>query len=249
MSEKSSTLWLIPNALHNGYEFLPQDYYAFNLPLQVQYIATNLSYWLVENAKTARSFLASLKLPLSVPIQQHMMCVIGDKEQEKFLKKAKLEKIDVGLLSEAGLPAIADPGSEIVNLAHKIGINVVPLVGPCAITLALMSSGLNGQSFAFHGYLPVQENERKKAILNLEKHSFNFKQTQICIETPYRNGAFLQTLVATLNLNTRICVACELTLPTQYIKSLSVSEWKNRTILEEAISKIHKKPCIFLWLA
>jgi 16S rRNA (cytidine1402-2'-O)-methyltransferase len=146
----------------------------------------------------------------------------------------------MGLLSEAGCPAIADPGSDIVKLAHDNGIQVIPLVGPSSIILALMSSGMNGQSFTFNGYLPIEQTERKAALKRLEKLSFDHNQTQIFIETPYRNNKILEDMVTILHPNTRVCVACDLTLPTEYIKTTTVNEWKNINV------DLHKRPTIFL---
>jgi len=249
-NNKSSKLWMIPNALHNGYENLPSDYYNFNSRLHVQNIAVNINYWLVENAKTARDFLKSLNLPLSQPLQQQKILVIGDiKENEvlSFLKDAQQNQQDIGVLSEAGLPAIADPGSTIVALAHKINLPVMPLVGPCSITLALMASGFNGQSFVFHGYMPIDNSERNKAIQFSEKNSKSHKQTQICIETPYRNVQFMQSLLQNLKPDTRLCIGADITLDSQTIISKTVAEWKSTN--KNVIDALHKKPCIFLWLA
>jgi 16S rRNA (cytidine1402-2'-O)-methyltransferase len=146
----------------------------------------------------------------------------------------------MGLLSEAGCPAIADPGSDIVRLAHEHGIQVVPLVGPSSIILALMSSGMNGQSFAFNGYLPIEQTERKAALKRLEKLSSDHDQTQIFIETPYRNNKILEDICAILHPDTRVCVACDLTLPSEYIKTTTVSEWKDIKV------DLHKRPTIFV---
>ena len=151
-----------------------------------------------------------------------------------------LDGKNVGLLSEAGCPAIADPGAEIVKIAHQKEIQVVPLVGPSSILLALMSSGMNGQNFAFNGYLPIEKSERKSALKQLERLSFEKKQTQIFIETPYRNNKMLEDICASLNVHTRVCVACDITLPTEYIKTQTVKEWKHTTV------DLHKRPSIFI---
>ena len=150
------------------------------------------------------------------------------------------EGISVGVLSEAGVPGVADPGATIVKQAHEKGIQVIPLVGPSSILLAMMASGMNGQNFAFNGYLPIDKSDKKKAIKELERLSRDKKQSQIFIETPYRNGKMLDDLRATLQANTRLCVACDITLPSEYIKTLPVSKWK----LENP--DLHKRPAIFI---
>jgi 16S rRNA (cytidine1402-2'-O)-methyltransferase len=147
-------------------------------------------------------------------------------------------------VSEAGCPAVADPGALLVRRAHERGVKVVPFVGPSSILLALMASGLNGQSFAFHGYLPVDANERAKRLRDLEQQSRKGKQTQIFIETPYRNRALLDTLIATCAPSTLVCVAVDLTLQSETIVSRTVADWKKKPGLD-----LHKRPAIFLILA
>jgi len=146
----------------------------------------------------------------------------------------------MGLLSEAGCPGIADPGADIVKLAHQNNIQVVPLVGPSSIVLALMSSGMNGQSFAFNGYIPIDKAERKSTLKRLERISHEQNQTQLFIETPYRNNKILEDICSTLHQNTRVCIACDITLPTEYIKTMTVGEWKNANV------DLHKRPAIFV---
>jgi 16S rRNA (cytidine1402-2'-O)-methyltransferase len=211
------------------------------LPLSIKKIIERLDNYIVENEKSARRFIkrvspgksqSSLKLLLlNKYTQEH--------ELDHFLDTCKAGT-SMGLISEAGCPAIADPGSDIVKLAHENDIQVVPLVGPSSIILALMSSGMNGQSFAFNGYLPIEQAERKSALKRLEKLSFDHNQTQIFIETPYRNNKILEDMCAILHPNTRVCVACDLTLPTEYIKTTTVSEWQNITV------DLHKRPTIFI---
>ena len=150
---------------------------------------------------------------------------------------------DVALISEAGLPAVADPGAQLVALCHKHGITVVPFVGPSSLMLSLMASGLNGQSFAFCGYLPAKTDERRNKLKSIEKHSGSSRQTQIFIETPYRNDAMFKDMLSTLLPSTRICVACNITMPDAYIKTMKVSEWKKENLV------IGKRPCVFLLLA
>ncbi|MEM9687531.1 MAG: SAM-dependent methyltransferase, partial [Bacteroidota bacterium] len=151
-----------------------------------------------------------------------------------------LKGFDMGIISEAGCPAIADPGAAIVKLAHEKNITIIPLVGPSSITLALMASGLNGQSFAFNGYLPIDRTERRHEIKVLENRSKALNQSQIVIETPYRNEQLLTDLKRVLRPQTLLCVACNITLPDAFIKTQPVNEWKNTTV------GIHKKPCIFI---
>ena len=211
------------------------------LPLSIKKIIEQVNHYIVENEKSARRFIkrvspnksqGSLKLLLlNKYTQEH--------ELDHFLNACK-EGMPMGLLSEAGCPAIADPGSDIVKLAHENNIQVVPLVGPSSIILALMSSGMNGQSFAFNGYLPIEQAERKAALKHLEKLSFEQDQTQIFIETPYRNNKILEDICNTLHPTTRVCVACDLTLPTEYIKTTTVNEWKHIKV------DLHKRPTIFV---
>ena len=146
----------------------------------------------------------------------------------------------IGLLSEAGVPAVADPGASIVKLAHERGVQVVPLVGPSSILMAVMGSGMNGQNFAFNGYLPIDKSDRKRAIKELEKISRDKNQSQIFIETPYRNEKMLDDLRAILSPDTRVCVACDITLPSEYIKTFTIKEWKNKK------TDLHKRPAIFI---
>jgi len=148
--------------------------------------------------------------------------------------------VNIGLLSDAGCPAIADPGANVVKMAHEKNIKVVPLVGPSSILLALMASGMNGQSFTFNGYLPIDKDERKKELKRLERLSFEKNQSQIFIETPYRNNKMLEDLCAVLDNNTLICVACDITLPTEFIKTQTANDWK-RNIVD-----LHKRPTIFI---
>ena len=156
---------------------------------------------------------------------------------------ALFDKGDVGLISEAGLPAVADPGAALVALCHREGITVVPLVGPSSLMLSLMASGLDGQSFAFRGYLPAKTDERRAAIRRCEKDSAALHQTQIFIETPYRNDSLLKDLLEQLGPATRLCIAADITLPDAYIKTAKVSQWK------KDVPQIGKRPCVFLILA
>ncbi|NIE64906.1 SAM-dependent methyltransferase [Burkholderia sp. Ax-1719] len=237
----TGTLYLIPNTLGDGDEAA----LAYALPAPVRERAGTLASYIGENAKTTRAFLK--RVGTTRPIQEieiHELNVNTPAGEIDKLLKPLLAGIDTGLVSEAGVPAVADPGALLVRRAHERGIKVVPLVGPSSILLALMASGLNGQSFAFHGYLPVDANERIKKLRELEQTSRKAKQTQIFIETPYRNKAMLDTLLSTCAPSTLICVAADLTLPTETILSRAVSDWKKKPTPD-----LHKRPAIFLLLA
>jgi 16S rRNA (cytidine1402-2'-O)-methyltransferase len=151
-----------------------------------------------------------------------------------------LNGINVGLMSEAGCPGVADPGAAIVKIAHEKGIQVIPLVGPSSILLAMMGSGMNGQSFAFNGYLPIDKSEKKIALKNLEKLSHDKNQSQIFIETPYRNNKLKEDILQALQPNTHLCIATDITLPTEFIKTLRVAEWKKTTV------DLNNRPTIFI---
>jgi len=211
------------------------------LPLSIKKIIEQVDDYIVENEKTARRFIKRVSPGKSQKLLKLLLLnkYTQEHELDHFLDHCKAGT-HMGLLSEAGCPAIADPGSDIVKLAHDIGIQVVPLVGPSSIILALMSSGMNGQSFAFNGYLPIDQTERKTALKRLEKLSFDHNQTQIFIETPYRNNKILEDIGTILHHDTRVCVACDLTLPTEYIKTTTAGEWKNIKV------DLHKRPTIFL---
>jgi 16S rRNA (cytidine1402-2'-O)-methyltransferase len=195
----------------------------------------SLGDFVVENAKSARAFLGALDMP----VRELGIRVIGE---EKDPLAPLREKRSLGLLSEAGCPAIADPGAALVEQAHREGFKVVPLVGPSSIVLALMASGLEGQRFAFCGYLPREDAARKKRLGELERRSRAEQETQIFIETPYRNDAMLGALLETCKPGTRLCVAADLTLPTESIKTLTVGEWRR------AKAAIGKRPAVFLLL-
>ncbi|GAA5184631.1 SAM-dependent methyltransferase [Niveibacterium umoris] len=204
-----------------------------------------ITHFVVENAKTARVDLKRLEHP--TPLQQLSIAELPKhatgNSLESLLAPA-LQGHDIGLMSEAGCPAVADPGAALVEAAHKHGIRVVPMVGPSSLLLGLMASGLNGQSFAFHGYLPIKEAERQAALKDLEKESRKFRRTQIFIETPYRNEAMFAALLASLAPNTRLCVAREVTTAGEWIETRRVSEWKHRSPPE-----LDRRPTVFLLLA
>ena len=197
--------------------------------------------YIVENEKTARRFLkeAGLTIPQNELIIHDYGKHNRGADQSEFIG-GLLKGADVGLMSEAGCPGIADPGSDIVALAHKKGIRVVPLVGPSSILLALMASGFNGQSFTFHGYLPIDKGARTKRLKELEGMSDRFNQTQIFIETPFRNNQLLEEILRSCHPQSQLCVACNLTADDELVQTRTVAEWKKQ------VPDLHKKPAIFL---
>lgn len=204
--------------------------------------ARTLTHFVAENAKSARAFLKSL--PSDTPLQQIEISELSEHTPTAALPDLLaplLAGIDVGLISEAGCPAVADPGANLVALAQDQGIRVAPLVGPSAILLALMGSGLSGQNFAFHGYLPAKEEERQKKLRELEKDSRLEKRTQIFIETPYRNRQMLETLLKTCASSTRICIATDLTLESERIATHTSAEWRRLGLPE-----VDRRPTVFL---
>ena len=211
------------------------------LPSSILEAIKKIDVFIVENLRTARRHIKQLDREKNIDTTifysygKHDNLNLG----ENFLPHI-LSGQDVGLLSEAGLPCIADPGSEIVAYAHDFQIDVVPLTGPSSILLALMASGLNGQNFAFTGYLPIDKSERKKTIRQLEELAKKTNQTQIFMETPYRNNQLISTLLKTCKNNTKLSIASNITLSDENIKTKTISEWKQTKI------NIHKKPAIFL---
>ncbi len=216
------------------------------LPMSTLHAAASITHWIGENAKSTRAFLARVNAvtPLCVPIQAqsivelpHAVHKKGDHDLHtprpdmRPLLTAALQGHDIGLISEAGMPAIADPGSSVVRTAHELGISVVPLVGPVSITLALAASGLNGQNFAFVGYLPQNASARAQRIRELEARAHRSGEAQVFIETPYRNPALLQALLTTLHGDTRLVLASGLTLPDQMVRSAPVTQWKHASDL------------------
>jgi 16S rRNA (cytidine1402-2'-O)-methyltransferase len=245
------TLYLIPNTL-GPTEAAPRAL-SHILPEQVQQIASQLEYFVAENAKTARAFLklVSVDHPLARPLQDIKISELNVNTPPAALAALLaplLEGIDAGLVSEAGVPAVADPGADLVRLAHQHGILVRPLVGPSSLLLAVMASGLNGQSFAFNGYLPTDAAQRSKRIQQLEQRSRAEKQTQLLIETPYRNAAMLEALANACQPGTLICVATDLSLPTESVRTLTAAKWK-AALAANGGPDFHKKPTVFLFLA
>jgi 16S rRNA (cytidine1402-2'-O)-methyltransferase len=215
------------------------------LPETVVEQAARLRHFVAENAKSARAFLKSL--PSESPLQEIDIQELNEHTLPDALPRLLAPLLaghDTGLTSEAGCPAVADPGAALVALAHEANIPVAPLVGPSSILLALMGSGLSGQNFAFHGYLPIKDDQRQKRILELEGESRRASRTQLFIETPYRNRRMLESLLATCAPQTRIGIATDLTLPGQRIMTLPCRDWKHREFPE-----IDKRPTVFLLLA
>lgn len=234
MMAQTGKLFLIPTTLS-------ENTMDKVLSPQIKEVISNTNYFFAEELRTARRFISALKI--GKPIESLQFFELNkDTSKDSFQKN--FEKIpkgeDIGILSEAGCPGIADPGAMAVAHAHKINMKVVPLVGPSSILLALMGSGFNGQSFCFHGYLPIDKDEKIKAVKNLEKESKSRNQTQIFMETPYRNMKLLEEILPVLHPETFFCIAADLTSETQYIKTRKVKDWPKH------LPDIHKKPAIFL---
>ena len=200
-----------------------------------------IDHYIVENEKTARRFIKAIlpskkqpELKLSV-LNKHTQ-----PSEHAFFLQPCMEGHNVGLMSEAGCPGVADPGAAIVKLAHEKNIQVVPLVGPSSILLAMMASGMNGQSFAFNGYLPIDKGDKKNALKNFEKLSQDRNQSQLFIETPYRNNKLTEDLLQILSPQTHLCIAADITLPSEFIKTKTVAQWKKEK------PDLHNRPCIFI---
>jgi 16S rRNA (cytidine1402-2'-O)-methyltransferase len=238
-SNSLGKLYLIPITLSKPGETtdVPEDVLHQTIKRTIDFI----DHYIVENEKNARKIIKSIypekkqpDLKISV-LNKHTEIA----EHNEFIKPL-LNGKNIGLMSESGCPGIADPGAVIVKLAHEKGIQVVPLVGPSSILLALMASGMNGQSFAFNGYLPIDKNDKKQALKNFERVSQDKNQSQLFIETPYRNNRLMEDLLQILQPSTYLCVACDITLPTEYIKTKTVNEWKKEK------ADLHNRPCIFI---
>jgi 16S rRNA (cytidine1402-2'-O)-methyltransferase len=228
------TLYLIPTVL------APETTNSVLSP-QIKEVISQTNYYFVENIRTARRFISELKLGKVIDSLHFFLL---DKDTSLVTIQGYYKQIppneNIGVISEAGCPGIADPGALAVQQAHKQGIAVVPLVGPSSILLALMGSGFSGQSFVFHGYLPIDKAERSKHIKVLEKEALQKKQTQIFMETPFRNKQLLDDILANCRNDTLLCIAANLTAPDQLLKTMPIAQWKKQQI------DIHKKPCIFL---
>lgn len=226
-------LYLIPNTLG-------EDNFSFILPDEVKSVIESLDYFIVENERTARAYIKRL---LPDKIQKDIHVEIIDKHTDPldlpgFLKPIENGK-NAGIISEAGVPCIADPGAEIVSIAHRKGLKVIPLVGPSSILLALMASGFNGQQFAFRGYLPFDQQIRKRVFQAMNK-DIKDGITQIFMETPYRNNKLLDELLKIMHPETKLCIACDITLENEYIRTKTIANWVG------SLPDLHKRPTIFL---
>ncbi len=249
------TLYLVPTPLDFGCEMGDDSLHAA-LPARTLEVAASLTHWITENAKSTRAFLKRVHAhtPLAAPLQAQQITELprevhkkGDHDganafDARPLLSAALQGQHIGLVSEAGMPAIADPGVSVVRAAHALGLQVVPLVGPVSLMLALAASGLNGQNFAFVGYLPQDASARAQRIRELETLAQRSGQTQLFIETPYRNPALLQALIATLKPDTRLAVCAGLTLPEQRVRSATVTQWRKAPAGDLPL----QLPCVFL---
>lgn len=249
-------LYLVPNTLgsDNRVTQLPHV-----IPVENLRQIAKLKYWIVEDAKTSRAFLNAVHEieSLHYSLQDMVMQEWRGPDRKHTLSQKPQDLLaplraghDMGLLSEAGVPGVADPGAEIVQVAHQWGAKVIPLVGPSSILLGLMASGLNGQFFRFNGYLPVDTAQRSKKLKELEETSRRHRETQIWIETPYRNSAMLQSCLDSLSAQTQLCLAIDLTLKSEWVWTGSIESWRKRYSKAEAISELVKnKPTIYLMLA
>lgn len=211
------------------------------LPISIKQAVESIDHYIVENEKSARRFIKKISSGKSQSaLRISVLNKFTDPDQIPGFLGPCFQGNDIGIISEAGCPGVADPGADVVRIAHDKGIEVVPLVGPSSIILALMASGMNGQSFAFNGYLPIDSGERKAAIKRLEKLSRDYKQSQLFMETPYRNDKLLAELTKVLHPNTRLCVACDITLPTEFIATKTAADWKKIKV------ELHKRPVIFI---
>ncbi len=228
-------LYLIPTTLGDTAET------ADVIPLKVNELINTIDEYIVENEKSARHYLK--KIGIKKPLQEIILHLLNQHTQahelSSYLNSIQQGK-DIGVISEAGCPGVADPGADVVKLAHEKNIDVIPLVGPSSILLSLMASGFNGQNFAFNGYLPKERAERIKKIKDLEMLVYKRKQTQMFIETPYRNMHILEDILNSCENKTKLCIACDITLPTEFIKTKSVFDWKKQ------LPDINKRPTIFL---
>lgn len=227
-------LYLIPTAL--GETELNRILPSYNAE-----IVSALKFFIVEDVRTARRFLKQVNREINIDELTFFILNQHTKPEEisSFLKPLK-DGNDLGIISEAGCPAIADPGADVVALAQQQNIKVIPLIGPSSILLSLMGSGFNGQSFAFLGYLPVQQSDKVKALKKMESRIYFEHQTQIFIETPYRNMKMLEDILSTCQSNTKLCIAVDITLETEFIKTKTIAEWKKQK------PDLNKRPCIFL---
>jgi len=232
------TLYMVPVTLGD-------DNLSYVIPADVMQLVQNLEYFVVENEKSARRFLGSVKT--HKPVRELNFQLLNEHSAEKDLPALiapLLAGHNVGMLSEAGCPGIADPGALLATLAHKKNIRVTPLVGPSSILLGLMASGFNGQQFTFLGYLPSDKAARVNKLKEIEKQSQFLNETQIFIETPYRNQHMLEDILASCAANTKLCIAKNVSLETEFVVSKTIAEWKKTELPD-----LHKQPTVFLLLA
>ncbi len=231
----SSTVYLIPSVL--------DETATQTIPLYIIDAVKNCQVIFAENERTARRFLKSICKEIVIDHYEWFAIHKAEEEQKNNFRQKISDKKNIAIISEAGCPGIADPGQVLIEVAQQMNATVKPLVGPSSILLALMASGMNGQQFEFVGYLPIDINERAKAIKELEITSQKKNSTQIFIETPYRNNQLLETLLKTCKPTTRICIAAELTGTSEFVKTKTVADWKNEK------TDFHKKPVIFLLMS
>ena len=248
----TGTLYLLPNTLGPA-DATSGATLSHVIPEEVQAVTAGLDYFIAENAKTTRAFLKIVAQTHSLarPLQEIRISELNVNTPASALAdllQPLLDGQDAGLISEAGVPAVADPGANLVRLAHERNVRVRPLVGPSSLLLAVMAGGLNGQSFAFNGYLPTDAAQRQKRLRDLEDRSRRERQTQLFIETPYRNAALLEALAATCHPGTLISVATDLTLATETIRTQSAARWK-QDVNAGKLPDFHKKPTVFSLLA
>lgn len=231
------TLYMVPVTLGD-------DNLSYAIPAEVMKLVQDLEYFVVENEKSARRFLSAVKT--NKPVRDLSFQLLNEHSSDKDLPALiapLLAGHNVGMLSDAGCPGIADPGATLAALAHKKGIRVTPLVGPSSILLGLMASGFNGQQFTFLGYLPSDKAARINKLKDIEKQSQRLNQTQIFIETPYRNQHMLEDILANCNANTKLCIARNVSLETELVISKTIAEWKKTELPD-----LHKQPTVFLML-
>ena len=231
------TLYMVPVTLGD-------DNLSYVIPADVMKLVQNLEYFVVENEKSARRFLGSVKT--NKPVRELNFQLLNEHSAEKDLPNLiapLLAGHHVGMLSEAGCPGIADPGATLAALAHRKGIKVAPLVGPSSILLSLMASGFNGQQFTFLGYLPSDKAARVNKLKEIEKQSQRLSETQIFIETPYRNQHMLEDILASCAAITKLCIATNISLETEFVVSKTIAEWK-----KSELPDLHKQPTVFLLL-
>ena len=229
-------LFLIPSPLGDNEP-------AEVIPAGVLSMLPSITTYVVEAVRTARRYLSAAGLKGHVQdLEFHELNEHTTPEEVEALMKLFEDGRDVGLITEAGLPAVADPGARLVRLCHRHGVEVVPMSGPSSLMLALMASGLNGQSFAFLGYLPAKTEERRQALRSIEKHSSTARQTKIFIETPYRNDSLLADILSVCRADTEVCIAANITMPDAFIRTKTAGEWK------KSVPTIGKRPCVFLIL-